>query len=772
MKQYLHTALGHIRNLRVMVLRGVRSPNKPLFLLALAELYSEEARENRFPLNNSLESAFQSVCKRFSAIKTAPLIEYPYYHLANDGMWTLKLRPGKEDIFHHYEQSANCRLTKSRLAETVEYATLTPEFDSCLRDPEDRIVIVRALTELVIEMTAQQRENRSPKPAFERLEMSLKTSDPGNPFVAYLNSLHRLNGTNENALAENQACNPLYSQIHVPHPVSDLILEELVKDGGRQIILTGHAGDGKSTIAVEVYKRLRSIPADQPLPERLKPREDLSPQKITILKDLSERRKAQDSELLADILGRKHRFLIVSNTGALLDLFRPHAPQCGVSEVQLESDLLTAISSETGRADLDIGTTTFVVFNLARIDNLEIALRIFERMVDPARWASCDTLPCRTSCPICLNVDLINHRREIVVQRLRLAYRRMFEYGTRLTLRQITEHFAYMLTSGLEEIDLADMRERNLKPLRAEFMFFNRFFGDDGKADHFPALELRAVKEVRRQRFGERPCPSWERKLWLKARDHRFDLGVPDCEEEFELLRQHGSGPGTDARPGLSPDQAREQVRRMLFFLYYFSGKELYYVDQFLNSPSLLRWCAWQSPGARLALTERATLEGRIFHVLQEHFTGVRLPEGSRDHDRQLYITLSRGKGEIRQSAQVVVAQINWSHELRLDLAPFPDAIGGTRTDLLLGGTGRLENARLVLTLPFLDYVLMRQVGEAGEVLQPAYIERLERFKARLQDLARENQSHVMLVRLKTDHTFRRQQYAVTDGKLEVSDAL
>jgi len=69
---------------------------------------------------------------------------------------------------------------------------------------------------------------------------------------------------------------------------------------------------------------------------------------------------------------------------------------------------------------------------------------------------------------------------------------------------------------------------------------------------------------------------------------------------------------------------------------------------QFLNSPTILRWQDWQKQEAQLEMTEKNVLEQRIYHVLQEHFTGVRLPEGSKGHDRRLYITLSRGKSEIR----------------------------------------------------------------------------------------------------------------------------
>ena len=612
----------------------------------------------------------------------------------------------------------------------------------------------------------------SRKATFTRLRFSGSPGGPTNPFVSYLNSLQRLNASNENALAEYQACSPFFAQIHVPHPLAKTILSELKNTKGRQIILTGHAGDGKSTIALDVYKELAGIPSDEPLTRQLLPREDLPGIRISILKDLSERRKEEDAALMREVLGGKRRFLIVSNTGALLDLFRSQSVTLGVSSAQMESDVLKAIGADRGEADMAVGDTHFLVINLARIDNLDLARQIFARMLDPARWEACDGLACRANCPICLNVDLINHRREIVLDRLFIAYRRMYEYGTRLTLRQLTEHLAYLVTSGLEEVDIAGMRESGQNPLRAEFMFFNRFFGDNGKADHEAALQMRAVRELRRQGFGERPCPTWERKLWLKLRDRNFQLGVADCDAEFELLRDHGSGPGNDNQPGMTPDQAREQVRRMLYFLYAFPEDDQSYLKQFLNSPTILRWLEWQKQGAHLEMTEKNVLEQRIYHVLQEHFTGVRLPEGSKGHDRRLYITLNRGKNEIRQSAQVVVAQIDWSNETSLELVARTNVSEGGRTDLELQGRGRITGARLVLTLPFLDYVLMRHFGEVGETLQAAYVERLERFKAQVQELARETRAHVMLVRLKTDNTFRRQQYTVRDGLLEVNDVL
>jgi len=77
----------------------------------------------------------------------------------------------------------------------------------------------------------------------------------------------------------------------------------------------------------------------------------------------------------------------------------------------------------------------------------------------------------------------------------------------------------------------------------------------------------------------------------------------------------------------------------------------------------------------------------------------------------------------------------------------------------------------MTLGLPFLDYVMMRNGGEVGEVLQVSYSDRLERFKGQL--LRREESTgrdNVMLVRLQTNHRFRRQVFSVRDGRLEVTD--
>ena len=760
--------LDQLANVRMLTVGGARSPHKLLLLLALARLYGRRPeRENSFPLNDVLEAEFFRASVEYCGEEDAStiLIEFPYGHLVSDGIWRLLPRDGKESLLSGYLDRTLGRLTHSRITATVAWAELAPEWDRCLRDAQSRPAVICAI-EAILEKVISER-NGAGMSSFPSLDLRQQFLGLCNPFVGYLNSLIRLSGGNENALAEFQALSPLFPLIHVQHPLSDRVVAELRSPGGRQVILTGHAGDGKSTIAVDVFRRLTGRSMDEPLTVAIHAREEVG-DRISIIKDLSERHRANDSELTAQLLAGERRFLLVSNTGALLDLFRGQCAQCGLSATEVESAILSAVSAHGGEGELTLGGARFLVLNLARVDNLDIARQILARMLARDRWTACESKACRANCPIARNVDLMSRRGDVVLDRLFLAYRRMYEYGTRLTMRQITEHLAYLITSGLDEAELDGMRARPEKPLKAQYMFFNRFFGDDGKEEHAGALRMRAVQEVRRQGFGVRPCTTWERKLWLKFRDDTFRLGVEECDEEFDLLREHGSGPGTDSRPGLTPDQAREQVRRMLFFLYPFSDRDESYIRHFLNSPMIMRWSNWQLPNSTLGMNERASLEQRIYHVLQEHFSGVRLPEGKRARDLRLYITLSRRKSDLRQSAQVVIAQVDWSDDIELRLERRANVAGGSRTDLALRGRNRINGIVLEFTLPFLDYMVMRHLGEVGESLQAAYVQRLERFKAQVQAVAREPGSHVMLVRLKTDHTFRRQQYAVRDGRLEV----
>lgn len=744
-------------------------PHKLVALLsAILTLKDNNFVTNRVYYSEQYKKYFFTIFNKYASEKDRNRAYTPFFYLRTASFWKLVPKTGKEVELKNTATISG----PSEIDELIEYAEFNDVFMNLLRDDASCLSLENYILERLSSHTLKSEATLETDTILEQPLLKETDKRSRNPFVLYLNSLQRLEASNENAIAESQACNPSFSLIQVSHPLSKIILSDLARFEKKHVILTGHAGDGKSTIAVEVYKLLRGISADQPLTNRLKTRENIQETDISIIKDLSERSGAENDQMLQALLDNTARFFIVSNTGTLLKFFCSHASVWGMEEIALEDEVLKAMSHEQGVANLNLGNTQFIVYNLARIDNLSIARQIFERMLAPERWSICANQDCQSACPIYSNVQLIQKNQDKICERIFLAYRRMYEYGTRLTMRQLTEHLAYLITSGLNETDIDELMKKKINPQRSDYMFYNRFFGDNGHYHHKAAQQIQAIREILKQGFGIRTCPTFERRIWHRSLGKQFNLGIDAYEQEFQSLKELGSSSGNDNGPSHAADHARRQVRRMLYFLYDFQKDETNFLCQYLNSPMILRWQCWQLPEAKLDGSERFILEEHIYHVLQEHFTGVRLPEGSTQNDRRLYVTLNRQRNEIRQSAQIVLAQVDWSTSIELNLILVDNILGGQRRDLFLKGLNVLSGANLRLTLPFLDYVVARHFGELGELLQAAYSHRLEQFKSQVQYLARIPDERIMLVRLKTDHTFRRQYYAISNGKLEVSDVM
>lgn len=750
--------------------QGIYKPHKHIALLvAIRSLKHRPENERRIYYDDDFKNYFSKLFDKFACHGDRNRPHTPFFHLKSSSFWRLIPFKGKEDeLLSLYTVGG-----PGQLMDIVSHAEVSDDFFSEVMDNDS----CREMEALILECLRRGRSKpqnaREEPPTFERLAIALKTDVAPNPFVAYLNSLHSRDAGNENALAESQACNPNFSRIHVRHSLVETIADRLTGHSGHSVVLTGHAGDGKSTLALALYKHLKGLNEQAPLPDRLQRRENiLLPNgiRLALVKDLSEWRTDERDALLSEVMGKTVRVLLVTNTGALLDTFCGYAERNGLgSRAEWEPRILQAM--DAGSSDLDFDSTELAFFNLALRDNLTLARHIFERMLASENWDACGNQSCRGHCPIHRNVELFRANSCLAVHRLFLTYRRMYEYGTRLTIRQLTAHLAYLLTAGMEYIDIRHLAERADKPLMSEFLFYNRFFGDNGRTEDQAAVRMPVIREVRAQGFGERPCPVTERHLWLLTHSEDFTLGVPLLEEEFCKLRRYGAQ-SQEQDKGLTPDQAREQVRRMLYFLHEYPDADRgdAFLRQFLGSLAILKWERWQDPAARLSMDETSHFKQRVFHVLQEQFTGVRLPEVGGVEQSHLYITLSQRRREIRQTAQVVLAQIDFANEFKMGLSSCERT--EQRRDLMLTGQGRLNGIRLTLSLPFLDYVLARHQGEVGETLQAAYADRLERLKADLIHRCRSGEDDdMLLVRLRTNHTFLRQHYAVAGGKLEVSNA-
>jgi len=597
---------------------------------------------------------------------------------------------------------------------------------------------------------------------------------PGNPFAVYLNTLHNLNPSNENTLAESQARNPFRGYIHVPNKITDFILDTISDIKPRHVILTGHAGDGKTMIGLETYLRLHNYPLDRKLENDLKAVEELDlPQgrRIIIIKDMSELAEDEKIKHLKSACSKEmkgtERYLIISNTGALLEAFEAYFGNSS-RWAKEQSRILEALTSDPP-SQLVIDEGKFEIINLSMLDNLQTAIELLKRMVSPDRWEECTKKDCVEICPIYLNAKLIRENWKIVSERVHYIYRRLFEYGQRLTMRQISAHLAYAITCGLDYDGVRSMANLPNPPSKNDFLFSNSFFGEGAGGKKPGTEQLKALRLLSQLNLGARPFPTLEHKLW--GRDKEGDLlDLPSgLETLFNALCARGRMHTLPEDPnGIQPRNARRQIRRMVYFFAELGGELSDFIPVFLNSTALPHFVRWQRTGQWNSPLERERIRKGILHVMLEQFTGTRLPEDTPLDD--IIITLNRGQFEIRQSAQIVLARFN-AQDFIMELRKGNYRIGDVRFTPVLIKRG--TNVELPLDLPFLDYVLMRHAGEVGQCLQTSFVNRLERFKNALLSLheaEHQQKEDMLLVRLHTNNRFVTQTYSIDPkrGILEV----
>lgn len=518
-----------------------------------------------------------------------------------------------------------------------------------------------------------------------------------NPFVHYLNSLSNASAGNENATAEAQIGNKFFANIRVEHPVSRFIYRQLFEEK-KNVILTGNAGDGKTTIAAEVYRR--HFGHYKPL----LPREEQSG--LVIIKDLSEvpeeKRKGIFREAAED---HGKPYLIVSNTGTLLEnLSKAQLQGSGIDK----SQLLTALEADH---PLLVGDDKFLIVNIGRINSISAALLVMERMLEADNWQSCSTCSRYEDCPIRVNVDLLQENKELIVERIGLVYRRLYEYGNRLTMRQMTGHLAYIITAGLSCEDVIGMSKIALAEQYLQYLFFNRFFGDDGKGEIPEAMQLLPVRKIRKAELGIYLDPFIERTIWrMQPEELRLSPGATTVVSHIRGSSEN------------SQTEARVQVRRLLYFL---RPSQEQYLAGFLQSPMLVTYLRHVEENEPFSRSQEEMHLRLLIQVLQECFVGVRLLEDEY-RPRDLYITL---KPPGFSTTQMILGKAN-IEDFSLGMKNIYDTGEIKHRVLTLCFQG--DKAELELDLPFLDYVARRYRGAVAEELSVYYMDRLQRFKVKL----------------------------------------
>ncbi len=563
-----------------------------------------------------------------------------------------------------------------------------------------------------------------------------------NLFVSYLNSLSNDSAGNENATAEAQITSEYYNNIKVANPISDFVYEKITSKRCN-IILTGNAGDGKTTIAMDILSRISG--ECRPL----KPIEKLDDQNITIIKDMSELDKTVRMPVLKLAINSSNNYLIISNTGYLMECFSKLGDDnLGVSE----SDLLKALEADRPTFVFE---KNFLLINIGRLDSIRAACDVFKRMLELDNWLICRECSRFHSCPIYKNVVLLQDNLELVYERIMLLYRRLFEYGARLTMRQMTGHLAYAVTAGMECKDISEMSQTSLEQNTNRYLFFNRFFGDDGTSVSPTALQLYPIRQIVKEEFGVVPDPNFERRIWMV--DRISDSALSGLNISQNILNKLFADGGPIAR---------RQLRRLAYFLCHTNNAEdSSFISTYLKSPMLLKYTAMLGDSKEIPPAKESILKAKILQVLQEYLIGIKLPE-DKSYDDNLYITVKQGS--VGSGAQMVLADFrNSDFKLIKNRIYAAGDIQKRKLCLKLN-----KGAELDLDLPFFDYVAQRYEGEMTEELSAYYADRLEHFKVNLieqfyADTERDKR-YLRLMMIGTDRKFKFMKMAIDENKLEV----
>ncbi|KUO71712.1 MAG: hypothetical protein APF77_07875 [Clostridia bacterium BRH_c25] len=319
-------------------------------------------------------------------------------------------------------------------------------------------------------------------------------------YIKYLNTLHNVGAKNENAIAEASQSSPFYQDIMVKRPIVNIVAKWLTEHSPHIILITGHAGDGKTSLLIQVLDELNALQG------KLKPWDEVvlsNGKECLYIKDFSEfsavDRKGMLKRCLQESKNGKH-VILVANTGPLLNTF---LEEMG-SEAQMK--LINAIDINTDSV-ININEYGIRAINIASIDNSSFVRPFLKNLISNKCFDRCTGCTKKNVCPILFNRNIVLENQNKVFDFLHHHFIWQQEHGKRLTIRQIIAQITFSLTSGLECKDV-----KNVESMKYLFdhLFCNSLFGYKGIKLNKQALAIQAIADMHQNGYDNRSLVSDE----------------------------------------------------------------------------------------------------------------------------------------------------------------------------------------------------------------------------------------------------------------------
>lgn len=323
-----------------------------------------------------------------------------------------------------------------------------------------------------------------------------------NNFVDYLNSMNNASSNTIAALAESQVLSPYFDKIQIERVIGKYISEKISTENVT-VVLTGHAGDGKTSILVQVLKESGMLNNNAPLKE-----EEVFENngvKLYAVKDMSELSEDNQIDYCRKALEAPKRgmsSIVISNTGPLLkclELIKRN--QCEDEGIEfnesVRSNLQTVLLNQLDTNDcktITVGDYHFIMINIARVDNVSFAEKILDRILNDELWNPCYQCEKKNSCHIYFNVTQISKYKKRVVSFINAFYRFLYENDKRMTIRQMMSQLSFSITGNRT---CEQIKSNDAESLKFKYLFSNLFFGFCGLKEIENSDQIQGVAYAR-----------------------------------------------------------------------------------------------------------------------------------------------------------------------------------------------------------------------------------------------------------------------------------
>jgi hypothetical protein len=550
-------------------------------------------------------------------------------------------------------------------------------------------------------------------------------------YITYINTLHNYNAQNPNSYGEKNVINKFFKEVMVEVGLGKYILKNIEEKEPHVIILTGHAGDGKTSI---MYQVLSDFGITFEPEKKICDYNILNGKKCRCIKDFSEISDEEKTNVLKEALKLPEQgtfVFMVANTGPLINTFG-NLFEDDIERERAKIKLIELMDSNTGIIN-EIKGYKICVINVATVDNTYFATEFVGKVTQDKLWLKCENCPKKEFCHINNNRKLIQINKKRVFGFLNMHYVWLAEHGKRLTIRSMTEQLSYMITGGYN-CDEISMEEQY------KYLFTNLFFGYVGTIKNPKAINILAVKEANNCGYDEKRLRSDETILVNHEYDKVFGKDIAKIISDAQIKNAYISG-------------WNEFLRRAYLFTNIITDESVIANDyEDIFSKQFKRYLNFRSGNESPARIDA--------NLVCDALSMIYL--GTTDNDSMIIpLTLSRESG-IAQNVQLVIGTI-LKKNIKLVSKETKDSVFiGSKSRYILKLEINKHVLKTEITLPLLNYFEELKNGIISTNVDPQLSHGIESLKAELSELADdEDETFEMIILKNIDNK---------DARLELTD--